>query len=117
MSLCENIRNLELVYFLEINDQSYDLWCTGDAGYVVQFNYQILFCQAYHSGQVFTAMPTLTGIPAAPTNSGNAEVPDYTPAVPRNIGSQRKNGALTLKISNLVMPLVFTSMIVSLVLL
>jgi hypothetical protein len=64
---------------------------------VIQFNYQLLFCKAYHSGQPLTALPTLTGIPVAP-KQGEAEVPTNDPVVPRNYGSQptKKSDAFDL---------------------
>lgn len=114
MSLCKDIINIKLVS-LSIVIQSYDLWCANDAGYVVQFNYQLLFCQAYKSGQVFTAMPSIAGIPAAPTNNAVAQVPDYTPAVPRNYGNSPKSGAETYHLSVLIMPIIAGTLIISLV--
>ena len=86
----------------------------NDAGSVVQSNYQLLFCQAFHSGQVFTAMPTLAGIPAAPTDNGAVQVPAFTPAVPRNYGNP-KSGAETYQFSAYVLPIIVSTMIMSLI--
>jgi hypothetical protein len=69
---------------------SYESWCSGDAGEVIQFNYQLIFCKAYHSGQVLTAMPTLTGIPLAPT-AGAVDAPTNAPIVPKNIGGKKSD--------------------------
>ncbi len=61
----------------------------------MQFNYQMLFCKAFHSGKPLTALPTLTGMPAAPS-PGAADIPTNAPAVPRNYGSdtQKKSEAV-----------------------
>ena len=91
------------------------MWCTDDPGYVVQFNYQLLFCQAYKSGQVFTEMPSIDGIPAAPADEAIAQVPEFTPAVPRNYGSSPKSGADTYHLSVIIMPIFAGALIISLV--
>jgi hypothetical protein len=60
-------------------------------------------------------MPTLAGIPAAPTDNGVAEVPDYTPAVPRNYGNSPKSGAETYRFSALIIPIAIGTALMSLV--
>ena len=91
------------------------MWCLGDAGQVVQSNYQLLFCQAFHSGQVYTEMPTIAGIPAAPTDDAVVQVPDFTPAVPRNHGKGTSSAAETYRLSTLVMPIIAATLVMSLI--
>jgi hypothetical protein len=60
-------------------------------------------------------MPTVAGIPSAPTDTGAAVVPDFTPSVPRNYGNERKSGAVTYRISALIMPILAGTILITMV--